>query len=279
MKIRSIISFFLLGILLLGSAPIRAQRVTGKSQEVFVKKRFEKRIDPRVTDANRPSKVQVHHGIVATLSGIFYNGDIIQPMDALKYGEFVNQFGASLTLNYKMIINPYVSMRFGVQGGLLRGSNRKAVSTGKLSYIHEFQSLFAEPFVGVECYPILNYGFFIYGGLGVAGSKITKYEHTRKRQDTFTSEDKNAQKYGIVPMFQLGIGYNWWLTDDWTLGIELLGQYAFVDGVKFGLDAWPNKQAFDLTTDADKKQYQSAKLPDGFLQLGLVVSYHFKNKK
>ena len=229
--------------------PAEAQRVTGKPK-VNVAKRFEnnadKEEDMRVTTKSKP-KLKVHHGIVATPNLIYYSGDITTPMEALKYGEIISSFGGSLTLNYKLTFNPYVSMRIGVQGGLLRGTNKKVVSKSSKEYLHEFQSVFIEPYAGVEVYPILNYGFFIYSGFGVTGSFIQKYQHEKKGFTGKQTIGTNAK--GIVPMFQFGLGYNWWLDKHWTLGVELLGQLALVDGQRYGLDAWPDKSKYNDSED------------------------------
>lgn len=275
MKIRTFISFILLFLLMGAVMPAEAQRVTGKPK-VNVTKRFgnnaEKEEDMRVTTKSKP-KLKVHHGIVATPNLIYYSGDITTPMEALKYGEIISSFGGSLTLNYKLTFNPYVSMRIGVQGGLLRGTNKKVVEGGGKEFRHEFQSVFIEPYAGVEVYPILNYGFFIYSGFGVTGSFIQKYTH-EKRKYTGANAFSGTNAQGVVPMFQFGLGYNWWLDKHWTLGVELLGQLALVDGQKYGLDAWPNKGLYDYD-GSEARAYKNAKDPDGWLQLGFVISYHF----
>lgn len=270
MKIRSFIAFVILGGLLLSAAPMAGKNV--KASNRFADKRA---INARVTNKHSLNeKVSVYHGIVATLSAVYYNGDNIQIPDMIQARNFAEQLGGSLALNYKMTLNVYVSMRFGVQGALLRGDNTKAVNNPNVknaNSIHKFQSTVVSPFVGVEVYPIRNYGFFLYAGFGFPVSFIN-YEHFRNK--TYTGSVN-----GFIPTAQLGLGYNWWLTPDWTLGIEFLGQIGMGDGYTFGMDGWPIDQAYNVKPDTPKENwpndYKKAKDPDGWGQLGLVVSYHF----
>ena len=271
MKIHSYLSAIVLGALLLSAVPTQAQRAENRG-EVKASERFAKTNLYRV--ANRSEK-KLYHGIVATFSGIYYSGDIIKPNTTLKYGAIAEQIGGSLTLNYKLTLNVYVSMRFGAQLGLLRGTNQKVLDAGATTSLHQFQSVFMQPYAGVEVYPILNYGFFIYAGVGLAGSVID-YKHQR-RSGTYEGQ----KQLGIVPMAQFGLGYNWWLTQDWTLGVELMGQIGMYDGQRYGLDGWPSRNAFDLNTsdlnrlETEQKAFNEAKLPDGWFQGGIVLSYHF----
>ena len=266
MKIHSYLSAIVLGALLLSAVPTQAQRMENRG-EVKASERFAKTNLYRV--ANHSEK-KLYHGIVATFSGIYYSGDIIKPNYAFKYMALPEQFGGSVTLNYKLTLNVYVSMRFGAQVGLLRGTNKKALDAGNVTSLHQFQSVFMEPYAGVEVYPILNYGFFLCACVGLAGSVID-YKHQRN-----SAMYEGQKQLGIVPMAQFGLGYNWWLTQDWTLGVELLGQIGMCDGQRYGLDGWPSKNAFNLGTEAGQQAYRDAKLPDGFVQAGIVLSYHFQ---
>ena len=264
MKIRSFIAFVLLGGMLLSAAPIMGQDV--KASNRFANKRV---TNPRVTNKHALNeKVSIYHGIVATLSAVYFSGDIVKPGDVFINGAMIDNISGSLALNYKMTINVYVSMRFGVQGALLRGSNKRLLDVKKASSLHELSSTVVSPFAGVEVYPILNYGFFIYAGFGFPVSFID-YKH---QENGVTYKGKIT---GLVPTFQLGLGYNWWLTPDWTLGIELLGQIAVWDGQRFGMDGWPIRGAYNHNNPESERRYKSAKDPDGLAQLGLVVSYHF----
>ena len=275
-KIRILISFLLVGGFLLTVIPVQAQRVEGKRSVLKSSKRFEKKntVDARVTSKSK-SNLHLYHGIIGTFNVLYYSGDVLTTGEMIKYGAITENFSAGLTLNYKLTFNKYVSMRFGVQFGFLRADNLKLNNKG-VKPLHKMNSFFAEPVVGVEVYPIVNYGFFLFGCVGLAGS-IINYTHQR------TINTKLYQKQralGIVPMGQFGLGYNWWITKDLTLGVELLGQIAFFDGVRFGLDGWPNKEAFGTgdpsTWPTDiQKSYKNSKDPDGILQLGFVVAYHF----
>lgn len=284
MKIQKIVSCLLVGGLMMLALPAQAQRVEGKRSDVKASKRFAKKeVDARVTKKNSKSTLHLYHGIVVTLNGIYYSGDVTKPMELFKEGALAG--GGSLTVNYKLTFNEYVSMRFGVQGGLMAGNN-KGTKKEKGGNLREFKSMFAEPFVGVEVYPFRNYGFFLYAGIGGVVSNI-KYHHTSHITRTDINYDKQDLKEGILsfcPTWQIGVGYNWWLDKDWTLGIELLGQMGFRDGFKTGLDAWPDPAGYGYDEKAGKKPqdgsaeakaYKSALDPDGWLQLGIVVSYHF----
>ena len=282
MKLRSFIALVVLsGGLLLSSTPAAAQ-IAGDN--VKSSQRFEssKGGAGRVMNkSQRGADLQLHHGIVATINAMYYNGDIIKPWSMLINGAMGEQMSASLTLNYKLTFNVYVSMRFGLQGGFLRGSNEKELKKGDVSSLHKFNAIFLEPFAGVEVYPILNYGFFIYAGVGLLGCSHD-YTHVR-RSVTYTPNDsKFMTKFGLVPMGQFGVGYNWFIDANWTLGVELMGQIGFCDGRFFGVDGWPEKNAFVMnppasaeTIASETEKYGKAKLPDGWGQLGFVISYHF----
>ena len=290
MKIRSFITPFILGTLLLGIAPAQAQRVAHRSKDVDVQNRFARNAKDTRATTKKQSEVHLYHGIVGTVSAVYFSGDVIHPGDLSKGASFFDNVGASLTVNYKLTLNPYVSLRFGLQYAYLQGSNRKALEN--FGYIHEFKSHMFEPYVGAECYPILNYGFFIYAGFGVANSCFINYEHQRTNEPNplpiYTIANTSDPKYivlndkvGVVPMFQLGIGYNWWLDQNWTLGIELLGQIGVMDrkltadGINNTIDGWPYKGAYSEYSENQMKADRKATDPDGWVQLGFVISYHF----
>lgn len=272
MKIRTLISILMVGSMLAASLPMNAQQ-----QDVQASKRF---------GANGPAKrvststgpIKVYHGIVATFSGIAYSGDISKAWPIIRYGAIGDNMGLSGTLNYKLTFNPYVSMRFGFQAGLLRGSNQKIYKNDEtVSSRHNFKATMLQQFVGVECYPFLNYGFFIYTGFGVAESLISHYFHER-RSIIFDENDKVA----VIPMYHLGIGYNFWLDQNWTLGIELMGQIGMTDSEKNGFDGWPYADGSGFVLDesyanydSELEKYNKAKAPDGWFQFGVVLSYHF----
>lgn len=269
MKKRSLLIYLLVGVLSLGALPMHAQEVKAST-------RFAGNGPSTRVSYNR-EKGKLYHGIVATFSGIVFSGDIAKAWPILWYGALGDNIGGSATLNYKLTFNPYVSMRFGIQAGYLQGSNAKIMAKDKkVTSPHEFKSVIIEPYFGVEVYPILNYGWFLYAGFGVTESCIQYYKHERR---SVLYEEKNV--LGVLPMFQFGTGYNWWLDRNWTLGIELMGQVGVMDDVKNSIDGWPNDAAFILNhTDPVKKAseeeaYRKAKAPDGWFQIGMVISYHF----
>lgn len=270
MKIRSFIAFVVLGGLLLSATPV-------SGQEVKSSKRFGGN-GPAMRVSNKHNPTQLYHGIVATFSGIIFSGDIAKAWPLLRYGAFGDNMGLSGTLNYKLTFNPYVSMRFGVQAGLLRGSNEKIVEgTTTVTSRHNFKSTMVQEFVGVECYPILNYGFFLYTGFGVAENFISHYYHERR---DFKADVTGA--FSLVPMFHIGLGYNFFLDQNWTLGIELMGQIAMMESEKNGFDGWPYEDGsgFNMSKTypdykSEVEKYNKAKAPDGWFQFGIVLSYHF----
>lgn len=294
MKIRSFITL-ILGTLLLGVAPVQAQRVIHKSHDVDVTNRFARNEKDMRASTSKKSELHLYHGVVATVSAVYFSGDIIRPGDLSKGASFAANMGASLTVNYKLTINPYVSMRFGLQYAYLQGSNK---GLKNVNYVHEFKSNMIEPYVGAECYPILNYGFFVYAGFGVANSVFSYYRHQRTYDELnptsipiYTNKDLGGaneislnDQVGVVPMFQFGLGYNWWIDRNWTLGIELLGQIGVMDRkltqangthtINTTIDGWPYQGAYG-NTPSQQDAYNRANDPDGWVQLGFVISYHF----
>ena len=271
MKIRTIFSILLVGVMMLSALPVQAQTVRAS-------KRFAGN-GPAMRVTNTKQRNKIYHGLVLTTGAVYFSGDVIRPGELFKYLAFTDNLGASVMLNYKLTFNPYVSMRFGAQYCYLQGSNKK-ISVAHAT--HEFKSSVFSPFVGVEVYPVLNYGFFIYGGFGFANSFFMDYKHQRTSDPPVYTLADTDKKVGFVPMFQFGLGYNWWLDSNWTLGIELLGQIGLckdgredANSTNFSIDGWPYKDAYNFDRPGQKDAYDNASLPDGWLQLGMVVSYHF----
>ena len=161
-------------------------------------------------------------------------------------GFSIDALSASLNAAYHQPLSAHFGMRYTLSLGALRGKNKDRD--------REFLSLFAEPAVGVECYPMQHYGLMLYAGVALPLGYLAKYKYGTAKNPNFV----------LAPAVQLGIGYTWLIDTKWMVTVDLTGTYALmeIDGnPRFGLDGIGKKKTF---TDHD-----------GYFKLGVAFTYRF----
>ena len=234
----------------------------------------------------------VSNGISVNANAMYYFGDVDNEGVAFN-GGFNKEnlsYGGSLVLGYLLPVGHHCNMRFTFMGGTLNGNNKKKFESldPPRDDFREFKSILLQPAVGVEFYPFWQAGFYIYGGVAVTASIITHYGfYYDKRVGPYERERTllEGSTFGILPMVQLGLGYNWTINPSWAIGVELMLQEGLVDTQYMNLDAWPMApsqntdgvklgESFGKWTDRYGKEH--IHWNDGWFQVGITVSYRWR---
>lgn len=254
----------------------------------------------RVAWAKKPGKTGLYttknyfssHGISINGNAMYYFGDVDNVGVAFHGGFNKNNvsYGGSVAFAYVLPASTHCNLRFSLLVGGLGGNNTEKFLNLKKPRLdsRSFKSVIIQPAFGVEIYPVSTAGFFLYAGVAVAGSIITEYDfkyYTRVGDEKELKEVKGST-YGILPMVQLGLGYNWRLTESWALGIEVLLNEGVIDTQYINLDGWPMAasqnsagvelgRTFGTYTDDDGNKH--IHWNDGWFQLGIKVTYRWNN--
>lgn len=232
----------------------------------------------------------VSHGVSLNASALYYFGDVDNEGVALS-GGFNKEnlsYGGGLQFAYNLPAGNHCNIRFGLMGGTLRGNNKVKLDNLDLPRddYRKFQSFFIQPAVGVQYYPFSQAGFYIYGGLAATFSIITNFEFWYYQQHVRQPEPLTGKTYGLLPMVQLAIGYSWRLSNSWTMSAELMVQEGLIDTQYMNLDAFPldpsqNSKGVALGNSfgkwTDRYGKEHIHWNDGWFQLGITVSYHWRN--
>jgi hypothetical protein len=234
----------------------------------------------------------VSHGVTIGVNAMYYFGDVDNEGVALTGGFNKDNvsYGGSLSFNYSLPVGNHVNMKFGIMGGTLNGNNKikfDNLAEPRDDY-RKFNSILIQPAVGVQYYPFSNAGFYLYGGMAVAGSIITNYEfYYYKNVGNNKVRDKiQGSTFGILPMVQLGLGYSWRLTESWIMSAEIMVSEGLIDTHYMNLDAWPLAESqnsegvalgnsFGKWTDRYGKEH--IHWNDGWFQVGISVTYQWRN--
>jgi hypothetical protein len=236
----------------------------------------------------------VSHGVGLTAAAMYYFGDVDNEGVAFNGGFNSHNLslGGGFTFMYNVPAGNHCNIRFGLLGGTIGGNNELKFSTlsEPRDDFRKFNAVLIQPAVGVQYYPFSRAGFYIYGGLGIAASIITKYEfyHYAKKegQSERVRELLEGKTYGILPMLQLGIGYSFRLTESFSLSVEIMGQEGIVDQHYMNLDAYPlaksqNSQNVEMGGTSgkwvDKEGKEHMAWNDGWFQAGITLTYHWRN--
>jgi hypothetical protein len=232
----------------------------------------------------------VSHGVSLNASALYYFGDVDNEGVAFS-GGFNKEnlsYGGGLQFAYNLPAGNHCNIRFGLMGGMLRGNNKVKLDNLDLPRddYRKFQSFFIQPAVGVQYYPFSQAGFYIYGGLAATFSIITNFEFWYYQQHVRQPEPLTGKTYGLLPMVQLAIGYSWRLSNSWTMSAELMVQEGLIDTQYMNLDAFPldpsqNSKGVALGNSfgkwTDRYGKEHIHWNDGWFQLGITVSYHWRN--
>ncbi len=169
----------------------------------------------------------------------------------------VNNINASAFFAYHKPFNEFVGLRCAAALGLLRGDNTSAIKkyTGSS---RKFTSVFLQPAVGVQIYPIEHYGLYFYAGVGVALSHFIRHQFTGV-------SDEERPSFSVLPMGQASIGYAINLTPGWRMDLHGSFEMGFCDVKNVNLDGWPVRTSFFNSW------------PDGWFSVG--VTFYFRQEK
>ena len=261
MKFRTHIVLFLVGLFLAASLPLSA-----RNNNKYNTNRYSK---PRIVwgaKQNRNTGLYsmrnyfVSHGVTLNVSALYFFGDVDNEGIAFNGGWNMNNFslGGGVSFAYTLPAGNHCNMRFSLMGGTLHGNNELKFS--KLNPprddYRKFNAVLVQPAVGVQYYPFSNAGFYLYGGVAVAGS------------------------------IKLGLGWSWRLTDSWMLSIHAMVQEGLIDTHYMNLDAWPlapsqNSDGVALGNSfgkwTDRYGDEHIHWNDGWFEFGISVSYRWSN--
>ena len=227
----------------------------------------------------------VSEGISASVSGLYYYGDIDNVGFIFNGGINNRSLGMSVSAAYNMPIGNMCNLRFGLLGGSLQGNNKdkfKSLDKPRSDY-KRFYSYLLEPSVGVQFYPFTRAGLYLYGGLALAFSYIYHYRFYYY-DEASSIKEVHGSTYGILPIVQLGVGYTWRLTEGWSLGVEFMIQEGLIDSYYANLDGLPmdksqNVDGVQIGSGAgvwERSSKKEMRWNDGWYQLGLTVTYHWR---
>ncbi len=188
------------------------------------------------------------------IDALYYYGDMEVQGFALKRPNGGN-FGVNAALSYHQAVARQIKMRYSLAGGFLEGNNSKYEANTTTGVPRGFKSGLASAAVGVEWYPVDNYGFYLYAGVLMQYSYIN-YDF---------GAALGGVEHSFLPMIPLEAGYNFDVAPGWKIGVHLGFTQGLIDVDGFNLDAYP--QAGKLGDSPANK------FPDGYLQFGLTISY------
>ena len=236
----------------------------------------------------------VTNGISLSFFGMYFFGDVDNEGLAFNGGFNMNNLslGGGVNFAYSYPLGNHCNLRASILGGTLRGNNElkfKSLPEPRDDY-RKFRSIIIQPSVGVQYYPFSNAGFYLYGGIALTASIITKYQFYYYN-DHFYDRDPNrhvveGSTFGFLPMVQLGLGYTFRLSESWSLGLELSVQEGLIDIPYMNLDAWPlapsqNSDGVELGksfgTWIDRYGKEHIHWNDGWFQVGLTITYCWRN--
>jgi hypothetical protein len=230
----------------------------------------------------------ISHGLTLNANALYYFGDVDNEGVAFNGGFNINNlsYGGSLVFGYMMPASTHCNIRYTIMGGTIHGNNEekfKRLNPPREDF-RRFRAVLVQPAVGIEIYPSVRAGFYLYAGVAVTASIVTNYEffyypHGSEKLDKIT-----GSTFGILPMVQLGLGYSWRLNESWGLSVELMLQEGLVDQHYMNLDAYPmaaNQNSKGVSMGGTGMTYtnrygeKTMHWNDGWFQLGLTISYRW----
>lgn len=223
-------------------------------------------------------------GISLGVHAMYYYGDADHPGVMFKGGFNPEDISGLATFSYHMPISTHWNMRFSLSGGLVRANSQKIFDKLGRDDYRQFQNIFVEPSIGFEWYPINRYGFFIYGGVSCTIGFIN-FDYWCYPSDGRGRTELKGKTNGYLPMIQGGLGYSWNLNQQWQISIQAMFQEGLYDTYYVNLDAYPmaaaqNDQGVKIGTPGGIRSSDGKYKPhwnDGWFQLGLTVTYHWRN--
>ena len=279
---------FLGGLLLFSPYAHAAQKKKGKDPVVWNKVYGSK------TGLYTTKNYFISHGVGLTASALYYFGDVDNEGVAFKGGFNTKNLslGGGFTFFYNLPAGNHCNLRFSLMAGSLGGNNElkfNSLAEPRDDY-RSFKAILVQPALGVQYYPFIQSGFYLYGGISLSGSIIQNYKfYYYDNADNSSKKERQVVEgstYGILPMVQLGLGWSWKLAPNWSLSAEIMIQEGIVDTHYMNLDAWPldksqNGKGLELGNSwgkwTDRYGKEHIHWNDGWFQVGLTITYHWRN--
>lgn len=157
------------------------------------------------------------------------------------------------SFSYYVAMTQGVNFRATLGSGYIHGDYpNQSDGTGKAS----FWTVYGELDAGVEWYPWLDYGFYVYGGIGCMMNAVR-----------YTYGGNDEKPINWLPVVPLEIGYNFDIDENWRIGVHLGGHIGLIDTRTSNLDGYPNKYTVAKPS--------SNKTPDGYLTFGINFIYRW----
>ena len=199
---------------------------------------------------------------------------------------------AGPAVQFRPAVRTDCNLRFSLMAGNLGGNNElkfNSLAEPRDDY-RSFKAILVQPALGVQYYPFIQSGFYLYGGISLSGSIIQNYKfYYYDNADNSSKKERQVVEgstYGILPMVQLGLGWSWKLAPNWSLSAEIMIQEGIVDTHYMNLDAWPldksqNGKGLELGNSwgkwTDRYGKEHIHWNDGWFQVGLTITYHWRN--
>jgi hypothetical protein len=214
----------------------------------------------------------VARGFNVTVGANYYYGDIDNTGIAFNGGFMQQNFRGGVTLTYQHPLGGYCNLRSSFAVGALHAANTRAES-----YPKQFQSIYLEPSVCVDVYPMPWLGLYLFSGIG-ANASLIHYAFANLGGDPAVVERDVVR---FLPMVPLGIGWAIPLgrASGLMLHIEASAHQGILDTPTMNLDAYPQTKAQNGVRDYGRSFQPGGKRTnewaDGYFQLGLTLSYRW----
>ena len=191
-----------------------------------------------------------------------------------------------------LILSSHFQLRTQIMVGNLRGNNKffneqfdahDAMGDTTSAFWtcpgREFSSIYLEPQIGVEYYPVKKVGFFLYAGVAVTMGWATKYRFTfpdyrdewnETRQEINNLAEANPP-FIINPHIPFGFGYKQKIGKDWLLGIEYILHVSLLNVNKVSFDGWP----YEWETGAAVGYRVDKNQRDVYSEFAVTLSYMY----
>lgn len=178
-------------------------------------------------------------------------------MDIFKYAFRDPQYmkdiglGGLVEVAYSVPFSKYALVRTSVCAGYVRGDASIRCSSAKGPY----NGGFGEAAVGLEYYPFVKKGLYIYGGLGLNLNSVTLFPERQERRS-----------FHVLPIVPLEVGYKFGVRNGWYVGAAVSGHIGLMDSPNCNMDDYG-----DLLNRIHPESY----FPDGYVSFSLLVAYHW----
>jgi len=214
----------------------------------------------------------VAKGFNVTFGANYYYGDIDNTGIVFNGGFQKQNFRGGLTLAYQHPLSAHFNLRSSMAVGFLHGDNSPF---GDADW-KRFQSVYIEPSVGVDYYPVHWLGFYIFAAVGVNLSVID-YEFANPGNDPV-----KADVFRTLPMVPFGFGWAIPLgrSSGVMLHVELSAHQGVIDSPTLNLDAYPQTKEQNGVRDYGRSinpetGKRTNRWADGYFQAALTLSYRW----